>query len=468
MSRTMQLSDFRHLAHRAGFGASPLIIQAAMGLSRKEVVAEVFRASTKIDPLDRIPMPLGQRLATKDLTAEERKAFRKQRNGFLRDLNIEWIAQMASSPAQLREKMTFFWHDHFAARVEHPYGMQEFNNLMRKHALGNFRKLLHEVAKHPIMLQFLNAKQNRKAQPNENFARELMELFTLGTGHYSEQDIKEAARAFTGWSFDRDKRYVFRKNQHDFGQKTFRGKTGKFSGEEIIDMILEDPRTAQFIAEKICRFLVSDSPDPEQVTRFGKLLYESNYEVGEMLEELLLSDWFYAKKHKGAKIKSPIEYLVCMMRQTHLRIPDPGALMFIQKGLGQVLFRPPNVAGWPSGKAWIDSSTLMARMTYPGILFTAADADIELEGDLMDEGMGMQPRKLKKIKIEVDWKPLYALTNGIPQKKLPAFLAEHLLTTPLSQSKLDLVRQLAQGEDQQQLVINLVVQLMSLPEYQLC
>ena len=172
---------------------------------------------------------------------------------------------MINSEAQLREKMSLFWHGHFACRVMNIYFQQQLLDIIRENALGNFGDLLHEVSKSPAMLSFLNNQQNKKQHPNENFAREVMELFTMGRGNYTEEDVKEGARAFTGWGFNLQGEFVYRPFQHDNGKKTFLGKTGNFDGDDIIDILLEQKQTAKFISQKIYKYFVNDTPDIEKI-----------------------------------------------------------------------------------------------------------------------------------------------------------------------------------------------------------
>lgn len=470
MAKKLKQAEVLHLYQRTGFGLPLTELQEKVGTSRKEAVAQIFKSSEPINELRIFEVsPRNGGVKMKDLPPEERKALRKKRKEGIRDLNLHWLAKMAIDTAQLREKMTFFWHDHFAAEVKHPYGMQNFNNVMRRHALGNFRTLLTEVCKHPVMLEYLNAKQNRKASPNENFARELMELFTLGAGNYSEKDIKEAARAFTGWNYNQEGEFIFRKKQHDNGSKTFRGVSGDFEGEDILVLILQDRRVAYFICEKLYRFLVHPTVNEERVTAMAKVFFDSGYDIGQTLEYILLSDWFYDAENRGVRIKSPVEYLVMLNRQLDLSIANGKPLIQVQKVLGQVLFQPPNVSGWPEGAQWIDSSTLSIRMLMPAALLMGAPSNFKAKPGLMDSIDDIQGmRKLKKINVRADWSALLRFSDQVDDDALPQFLAGWLLPVDAERLNLKWMEPLIDRSSPESQLRSMVTQLMTLPEYQLC
>src|SRR6185295_1294303 len=304
----------------------------------------------------------------KELTTDERKMIQQKNRDGIRNLNIYWMHEMVNSAAQLREKMAFFWHGHFACRNLNIFFQQGLMDVIRRNALGNFGTLLKEISKSAAMLNFLNNQQNRKDHPNENFAREVMELFTLGRGNYTEHDIKEAARAFTGWGSNLQGEFVFRKFQHDFGNKTVLGRTGDFDGEEVLDILLKEKQTARYISQKIYRFFVNEQVDNAKVEWMADRFYKTDYDISKLLEDIFTTDWFYEEKNVGAKIKSPVELLVGIQRMLPMTLENEEALLVLQRVLGQVLFYPPNVAGWPGGKSWIDSSSLMMRMRIPQLI----------------------------------------------------------------------------------------------------
>ncbi len=218
------------------------------------------------------------------------------------------------------------------------------------------------------MLNFLNNQQNQKAHPNENFAREVMELFTMGRGNYTEKDVKEAARAFTGWSARFNGEFMFRPFFHDDDEKIFLGKKGNFDGDDILNIILEQQQTATFITQKIYRYFVNDEVDKDIIAGLSKSFYQSNYNIKTLMKNIFTSDWFYNEKNIGCKIKSPVELLAGIRRMLPMQLDNDNIQLLLQNALGQILFYPPNVAGWQGGNAWIDSSTLMLRLRIPQLI----------------------------------------------------------------------------------------------------
>ncbi len=281
-----------------------------------------------------------------------------------RRLGYWWANRMLQSTHPLEEKMALMWHGHFAThenKVRDYRKMLQQIELFERGATGNIRDLAIQVAQNPAMLYFLDAQYNVKGAPNENFARELMELFTMGVGNYSEKDVREAARAFTGWYFD-NLTFKVDANKHDDGQKTFLGRTGTFDGVDVLGIIFEQPVTADYLAGKIYRFLVRDDPPPELRTKLGAILRDSKYEVKPLLTVIFSSKDFYSAASYGAHIKGPVEHVVAMMK--HLGVDEiPGVPDFNQStiSLGQHLLNPPSVAGWAEGKAWITPGLLIAR-----------------------------------------------------------------------------------------------------------
>lgn len=456
----------QHLLLRAGFGVDPTGFSSYTRLSFPKAVDRIFQDSKSARPIQLFEWSPRKDERLKNASPTRRKEIRKQRRQDIKKLNTHWLLQLATAKSQLREKMTLFWHDHFAARVEHPYALQNFNNLMREHALGDFKVLLMAVSKHPVMLEFLNNRQNKKASPNENFAREVMELFTLGRGNYTEQDIKEAARAFTGWNFDKEGNFIFRKKQHDEGPKEFKGRTGRFKGEDIIEILLEEKQTARYIAGKLYNFFVHPTPNAERTEAIASVFYDSGYDISQTLRFIFEADWFRDPTNIGVRIKSPAEYIAGMFRSLNITVENPETLIQIQKILGQVLFNPPNVAGWPDGRAWIDSSTLMARMTIPSAILLAADTDLQANADLMDMGDNRKTlKKLKKIKANVDWGPLMAHLRKTKATKQAQALADLLLQVPTQNlSVVEGMTAHLQGPERTKALTSHII---SLPEYQL-
>jgi uncharacterized protein (DUF1800 family) len=353
--------------------------------------------------------------------------------------------------------------------------VQHYLNTIRQHALGSFGDLLMAVSKEPAMLQFLNNQQNRKNAPNENFAREVMELFTLGRNSesYSETDIKDAARSFTGWGFNVKGEFTFRENQHDEGLKTIFGQKGHFKGEDVIRLLLEKKQTAHFITGKLYRFLVDEQTDSQQVKkRISELadrFYQSGYVVAALLEDILTADWFYTETNIGNRIKSPVELLAGMQHSLGLVFQQRQSLIFVQRTLGQVLLYPPNVAGWAGGRSWIDSSSLLFRMRLPDMLLKAGPvmAQPKEDGDVNTE-------LLKKggkgtLHVTVNWKAFEEGFSGISANLLPDALTAYFIQQPLGQQQRALILKVAGGGvSRSEQIRNLTVAIMALPEYQLC
>ena len=368
--------DARHLLNRTGFTASPSDVDTYSRLTRQQAVERLLsetrrEAVTPPPAWTREPFESPRRL--RNATPEERQALQRERREKGIALRAWWLEEMRVTPSPLTEKMTLFWHNHFVSsdqKVRSPQLMYRQNALLRRHALGNFGTLLHEVARDPAMVIYLDSASNRKGHPNENFAREVMELFTLGEGRYSEQDIKEAARAFTGWSLDLERgEFLFRAAQHDDGFKTVLGKSGYLNGDDVLDFLLADAHTSEHIVQKLWREFVSPTPDAAEVKRISRLFRESGYDIRAALRALLASDAFYAAPNRAALIKSPVDLVVGTLRQFRVITGDMLPFAFTVAQLGQNLFAPPNVKGWAGGEAWINSTTLLARKQFLERLF---------------------------------------------------------------------------------------------------
>jgi uncharacterized protein (DUF1800 family) len=474
----------QHLLWRAGFG--PMAENAAEldSLSQKDLWKLLVKTSEKKPEkievaqnlIDGFFKGVGEviKAASEEEKKQNQKMIREQSREDLKSLNLRWLGEMINSEAQLREKMSFFWHGHFATRVINSYFQQELLQIIRENALGNFKDLLRAVSKSPSMISFLNNQQNRKKKPNENFAREVMELFTLGRGNYTETDIKEAARAFTGWGFNIKGEFEFRRNQHDTDSKTVLGKTGNFDGDDILDILLEQKQTAKYISQKIYTFFVNEKPDDSKVQWLADRFYSSGYDIKKLMEDIFTSTWFYDEKNIGNKIKSPIELLAGIRRFLPLELENEQSQLLFQKLLGQILFYPPNVAGWPGGKAWIDSSSLMLRLRLPQI-FTAndvlnirpkADDDVDM-GQMMADGM---KKKFKEAAgggvANVEWALVVKVFEAVPRENLATKIADTLLQTK-SRVNADVLNKFLNTESRENFIKSAVVNIMSTPEYQL-
>ena len=474
--------QLQHLYWRAGFGPRPQDVAA--GRSPRQALRQLLHDSEKYEPLvgpgpdDPVrqemmaaPAMAGvPRPRRAELTPEQRKQQNQGIREAFNNMSTAWMERMASSPAQLREKLTLFWHGHFACRVRQPAAALSLHNTTRQHALGKFPELLLAVSREPAMLQFLNNQQNRKAHPNENFARELMELFTLGRGNYAETDVKEAARAFTGWGYDGQGNFRFRERDHDAGPKTFLGRTGNFTGEDVLRIILEQPAAATFLTTKIYRFFVNEVPNPAHIAPLAAAFRRSGYDIVDLLERLFSADWFYEPANVGTHIKSPVELLAGLRRTLNLKIDNAQPLLGYQRALGQTLFQPPNVAGWPGGRSWIDSSSLLLRLQLPAILFRNAEFAVALKQDEND----LAPNQTKAERTvrpgagaHLPLAPLQLLLGATPAAQQAARLGEFLLQAGLRPENLQLVQQAAAQKEPAEALRATLVSLLSLPEYQL-
>jgi len=373
-------ADARHLLARTGFGVSATDVAAFAKLDRNIAVDKLLD-SAQINPQTPPPSWVNDPSLPKrgEMSEGDKKAFREQQRDEGIELRTWWYREMLDTPSPLTERMTLFWHNHFVSaqqKVKSPVLLYRQNLLLRRYALGNFGTLLHEVARDPAMLIYLDGVQNRKGQPNENFAREVMELFTLGEGHYSEQDIREAARALTGMSLDRDTgTYRFRPALHDDGDKTIFGHTSNYDGDAFLDLILSRPETSEFIVTKLWREFISPTPDPKQVKQFARLFRNANYGMKPLLHAMLTSDAFYAPENRGVLVKSPVELTVGTFRTFGVEPPDWKPVLGVDRALGQDVFNPPNVKGWPGYTDWINSQTLLLRKQMLARVFRAAEMD---------------------------------------------------------------------------------------------
>jgi uncharacterized protein (DUF1800 family) len=456
----------KHLIHRASFGFP--LEKSDFG-SVEKVFADLWKKSAAPGFINVVPAQsevLPDNFRKKP--ADEKSDFIKNKFRLAKELNAAWLNQLQGT-SQLREKMTLFWANHFACRSGNPAFAQFLNNKIREHALGNFRTLLIEVSRSPAMLQFLNNQQNRKSHPNENFAREVMELFTLGRGHYSEKDVQEAARAFTGWSFNLAGEFEFRNRIHDFGQKTILNRTGNFNGDDVLRILLEEQQTALFITRKFWRAFVSNTPDEKLCKEIAVRFYDSGYEVEVLLRDFFLADWFYDDKYIGALIKSPVELMVPLLRDFRVEFVNPNVAIGFQKALGQILFNPPNVAGWTGGRNWIDSSSLAFRMRMGRILLSEELASIESKPDGDDNNAFRDKLGVDEgVKIRSDWKKVEGFYSGLQEKDRLEAMADYLLAVPLSAENRRLAKSFIQSESSDKGLRSTVLFLTTLPEFQIC
>lgn len=433
---------------------------------------------TPVEVISAAELPDYQKV--KSMSEEERKQVRKMNTQGVKDLNIAWVQTMIASEHPLREKMSLFWHGHFACRTQNVIYNQQLLQVIREHALGNFGDLLSAVSKTPAMLQFLNNQQNRKQHPNENFAREVMELFTMGRGNYTETDVKEAARAFTGWGFDGDGQFVFRDRVHDDGEKTVLGKTGRFNGDDMLKILLEHRQTARYITAKIYRYFVDDvNTDQDKVDALADKFYHSGYDIAGLMKEIFMADWFYDEKHVGSRIKPPVELLVGLRRTIPIEFEREEVMLLFEGLLGQVLFYPPNVAGWPGGRSWIDSSSLMFRLRMPQVILYSQELNARPKEITPEMGEGQRYkmtlqlneslRKLyaRRANARINWQPYLDAFKNIPRERLADEIAGALLIKNAAAGK-SLLDKYADASSRESYIKTVTIDVMSTPEYQLC
>ena len=370
-SFALSVDESKHLLNRTSFSYTQADLKLFQGFSKKEAVSFLIHSAkdtkTLAVPQDlrEISLPLKNR---KSLSREQKKVLRKARIKKMKELQMWWYEMMIQPQHAFREKMTLFWHNHFVSSykvVKNPYFMYKQNQLFRENALGSFDTFLHKSSKDLAMLIYLDNNSNKKSHPNENYARELLELFTLGEGNYSEMDIKEAARAFTGLRVNRKKQITVKiKKFHDFGNKTFLHQSGNFDAKDIIDIILQENQMGVFIVSKLYKEFISEDINKTFVKALAKDFKESSYDISLLMESLLLSDDFWNMNNKS--IKSPRELMIGLIKNLDITVSTKELRFLIKfgKSLGQELFNPPNVKGWAGNKAWIDSSSFVLRQNF--------------------------------------------------------------------------------------------------------
>ena len=481
----------RHLLWRAGFGGTPQQIQTLASWGPERAVG--YLLDYRDIPAEEITATLFDRDIMRPYNAEERgELARARRQGDeaavagvsaqrqvaeqkarrqVRRVQQWWLKRMIETPRPLEEKMTLFWHGHFATSyrtIEDSYHMFLQNELFRRHAVGNFGELMFAIIRDPAMIAYLDNNDSRKGRPNENLARELMELFSLGVGNYSEKDIKEGARALTGYTFE-DDRFIFQANNHDAENKTILGEKGNLDGDGFVRAILKQPACSRFMARKLYRFFVADYPTgrPEVdsaseavIRRLAGTMVGAKYEIRPVLRQLFLSEHFYEPALMSEMIKSPVELVVGAVRSLNTPARDLDVLVDATGLMGQNLLFPPSVKGWDGGRAWINTSTLYTRQNILCFLLTGqmtrgrrdANAAVEkydpsgLLADLRNTGSGTDPESVAAYLLR------FALGNNTPRNRatLTDFLAQHgNRVTP-------------------ETVTGLLLLVTAMPEYQLC
>ena len=390
----MSFEDARHLLNRTGFGATPQNIDKFTALEWDAAV-DLILSGVQSEPTTTPPYwrnePVGGLFTLRLLAIGrsggesarlERESIQRKQEAQTRrrgeELRTWWWNEMIRTKSPLTERMTLFWHNHFTSEigtVGSPELMLQQNQLFRTHALGNFANLLMSATKDAAMIIYLDNNSNTKGSPNENYARELMELFPLGEGQvYTEEDVRESARAFTGWRVnDVIKLFVFEEKLHDFGEKTFLGRKGNFNGDDIIRILLEESRTAEFVTEKMWKMFVSEEPHPGEVERLAAAFRDSKYDLNTLMHGILTSDYFRGQANRGNMIKSPVDLVVGACRTFEAHPAQAQQMSAYGKLLGQDLFQPPDVAGWKGGSYWIDANMLITRHKLARLVLAKPD-----------------------------------------------------------------------------------------------
>jgi uncharacterized protein (DUF1800 family) len=473
-----------HVLNRAGFSGPPAEIEKIAALGLEKAVAyfvdyETIPDETK-DPSWAKPDPERAKmfLAARDMNEEERRkklreAQQSQRQHLL-ELKGWWLDRMAKGPRPLQEKLVLFWHGHFATssdKVKEGYLMWRQNELFRRLANGNWLEMLVEVAQDPAMLLWLDQAQSRKEHPNENFAREVMELFALGEGHYTEKDISEAARALTGWSYDRpSQKFVERPFTHDRGEKTIFGKTGNFDGQDFLEMVVAQPQAARFITAKLWKFFAGDDPSDELVTALASTFRSAGNNFKPVLRAMFLSEEFYSPSIIRNQVKSPVQWLVGSVRALERELPPAIVCFNLTRNLGQDLFAPPNVKGWDGGLSWITTNNLLARYNQAA---TLVQGDMSAAGGSFAKNPKanmMMERRLRDVRVGgVEVAKLFTDKERSNIETLIPAIEKRLLQGKLKSKQEKTLRDyLASKTDLgNDTILNAIRLVMSTPEYQL-
>lgn len=422
------LAAAAHLLSRAGFGGCPAEVRALHAKGMDGAVDSLLGAP---DDSDLFPPPsastpqnlLEQRTMLQQKSEEQRKAMeaeiRRTEQQRMADLRFWWLNRMRWSPFPAREKAVLFWHGHWATSVEkvkNSFAMWQQNETLRAHALGRFEPMAQEISRDPAMMRYLDLVQSKRGQPNENFARELMELFTLGEGHYTEEDIRESARAFTGYRINpENQQFVFAERQHDDGLKTFFGFEGNFSGTDIVGFLASDPQCSKFLCRKLWTYYAAENPSQNLVDALGEAYRKEHLDTNRLLRVIFRSREFYGPDIVHSQIKSPVQWLVQACKELEIPLPrDSGGIL---QQLGQTLFAPPNVKGWEGGRSWISSATLLLRYNIAGKI-------VRQEG--LDPDKILPPELDGRTACEVIGSRLFHFSmNPALQKSFLSFLSDH-------------------------------------------
>jgi uncharacterized protein (DUF1800 family) len=399
---------------------------------------------------------------------------RLQRRRFV-ELQGWWLEKMVATTRPLQEKMTLFWHGHFATsfiKVRDAYLMWLQNDLFRRQATGDWLELLVAVARDPAMLIWLDQGKSRKQKPNENFARELMELFTLGEGNYTEQDVAEAARTFTGWGYDQVRQeFVWRPSQHDSGTKTVLGKTGNLDGNDVLALIVDNPQAERFITARLWQYFAGTPPSAELNKALAEHFRASGHVFKPVLRTMFLSQEFYAPERVRNQVKSPVQWLVGSVRMLERPVPPSLVCSRLTTNLGQQLFAPPNVKGWDGGVSWITTNSLMTRYNEAALLVYGGPAFVR--GLTREERAAMDRPVINRLARQdagrVNVKRILTPEERADKERLIAALQTRLLQTTLSSEQEKVLRAFldSQGELDNEDILGAIRLVMSTPDFQL-
>ena len=490
-SRHWNYDAAAHLLNRAGFGGPPEEIKKLAALTPAAAVARFVDYD---DIPDNVPNPAWAQpnpdevrkyqLARKTASPEELRKLQQEENRLQQQRLVElrgwWLDRMLHGRRPLQEKMVLFWHGHFATSVEkvrNPYFMWRQNDVFRRHATGNWLLLLTAVGKDPAMLIWLDQAQSRRQHPNENFAREVMELFALGEGHYTEHDITEAARALTGWSFDfQNQEFIYRPFIHDDGDKTIFGHTGDFNGDDFMELIIAHPQSARFITAKLWEFFAGELPSPKLNDALADAFRQGGNNFKPFLQTMFLSQEFYDSSVVRNQVKSPVQWLVGTARVLECELPPPLVSFGIIRSLGQDLFAPPNVKGWDGGMSWITTNTLLTRYNEASTLLTGTLEPLSA-GDFARRAGGQGGEAVKRLAERIERVRFGGVNIGklvTPEVRadkpaLAAMLQHRLLQAPLKPDKQKALREFLDSKKQlnDADILTAIRLIMATPEYQI-
>lgn len=478
-----------HLLNRAAFGATPVEIERARqkgltGAVRDLVEVKADAANVEAPAWAHPRNIRAQRMeikAAKESGENFRSKIREVRmmeGDEMIDLRRWWLDRMLNGPAPLLEKMTLFWHGHFATsiqKVRDAYWMWLQNDTLRRNALGNFGALVKKISRDPAMMIYLDLQQSLQEHPNENWARELMELFTVGIGNYTEQDIRESARAFTGYRINfTTQQFRFAPFQQDHGPKRFMGRTGNLNGDDIIDTLVSKPACAQFMGRKLWRFFADDEPPTAIIDSVAATIRKHNFEMRPVLREIFSSAEFYSDRAMGSQIKSPVQYIVQTSKILDTPAPPPLAAQNAMRQMGQILFAPPNVKGWDGGKQWISTSTLLFRYNFANYLINGdaiLPANVRQPRQGADVGFGRAAQYAEQIKRDpIDVGKLVSSNVRTKPRDVVDELAKRLFQTRPAQKEIDAFAEFLESRGPEISDANLrelIHLMMSTPQFQL-